>query len=890
MADEPKKIEPMALVEALADDGLAEYLLDTDSVNELIKWIHDETGIPKTYLTPAFKILGPLMVKAGQKAATWGAGKVSDRAQKALMHLPFYDLIAGFLTGLKQRLSDKASDKKLLDDIIAGRRPPSAAEYGKGLSSDLQLHLKTLASIDELKEDVLKRLDEVISLSRPQPPLRLTTLDPEADAGRMRLHYQAQRVPFVGRQDEKQQLNEWLGSEAAFSWWIISGSGGQGKSRLALELCRRHGNGWRVGFLPREHKFVDWDGWQPDRPTLMVVDYASGKEEELRSIIAAMHNRSEPFDWPVRFLLIEREASGKWWDDFTSYSGEGGAVIQSTFADPLQLGSMSEDDIWQTILFILEDHGADVPDNKIELVKSLKEIDPELRPLYAAFAAEALALGNDIRGWNKTKLLSLILDRERREFWPKDVTPAEKNLLCLATMLGGMPVEVLGRLKTDVLLPTLDGGPNQFNADRYSAMSGRVVDDTLDPLEPDILGEFFVLEHLTPLPYCKPDLADKMRSLAWDTYPYGFGAFLFRTAPDFVSHRTLRILTEPAEDNARQRLLWSLVAVHLTICYCRSDNLPGAKEVSAHLTDLCRSYPNERGIREQAARAINNLGVYYRDSENLSGVEQVLDFQKRLNESHPNDAKVRELLARAALTLSDLYGKVGDLSGVERMIDLLRMLNKSNPDDSTVRKILGVATFGLGECYRENGNHSGAMQLFEMLTRLIISHPDQTQQRTHLANWAVILIGEFRVAHNITGLEKVFALIKELYKIYGEDGAVREAYVHAALSLMIVYTVVSDDIAGIEEGFADLKKLNESYPEDMRVRDKAVLGACVLLEIYWITNRRDNAVTLVRENTALLTLFDIQPILSEVYDADGVGRIVQLIRALLDGNDWPPAD
>jgi hypothetical protein len=86
----------------------------------------------------------------------------------------------------------------------------------------------------------------------PELPLSLPSMDP----GVSRLAYSSRATPLIGREPEQSELLRFLNSPAKFSWWIMTGLAGAGKSRLALELCHSVGTTWKAGFLSRlEHLF-----------------------------------------------------------------------------------------------------------------------------------------------------------------------------------------------------------------------------------------------------------------------------------------------------------------------------------------------------------------------------------------------------------------------------------------------------------------------------------------------------------------------------------------------------------------------------------------------------------------------------------------------------------
>src|SRR6266566_1825656 len=147
----------------------------------------------------------------------------------------------------------------------------------------------------------------------PQPPLRLQTFKVSKST---RFHFRAQRVPFLGFETELDRLEQFLKSPDNFVWWLVVAEAGAGKSRLALEVCQRRKDSWRVGFLPNNNGFMHWMQWQPAKPTLIIADYVRSRPEELQAIITALETHSAELAHPVRLLLLERRLTGDWWDTF----------------------------------------------------------------------------------------------------------------------------------------------------------------------------------------------------------------------------------------------------------------------------------------------------------------------------------------------------------------------------------------------------------------------------------------------------------------------------------------------------------------------------------------------------------------------------------------------
>ena len=151
-------------------------------------------------------------------------------------------------------------------------------------------------------------------LSRPQGAGSLGAL----------LRADAALTVFAGREEEIAFLRRWRDPPASpgrdVKVLLITGRGGEGKTRLATEFVSRSaGEGWVGGLLhlgvsPAEVKVAAY----PARPLLLVIDYAAAHAAGTVSLVRAILSaRSQA---PVRLLLLARSA-GYWWADLAAELG-----------------------------------------------------------------------------------------------------------------------------------------------------------------------------------------------------------------------------------------------------------------------------------------------------------------------------------------------------------------------------------------------------------------------------------------------------------------------------------------------------------------------------------------------------------------------------------------
>jgi hypothetical protein len=147
-------------------------------------------------------------------------------------------------------------------------------------------------------------------------------------------------TPLIGRQHEMASLQAFLDKPRPISVRVLTGSGGSGKTRLAIELCSLAANsGWHAGFLSElelsrflmQPNIKEW-GWA--KPTLIVLDYAAGHAALLRQLIDELVNSNQSPNHALRLILIERYADMNigWWH--TLFQGGWESMDRRALLDP----------------------------------------------------------------------------------------------------------------------------------------------------------------------------------------------------------------------------------------------------------------------------------------------------------------------------------------------------------------------------------------------------------------------------------------------------------------------------------------------------------------------------------------------------------------------------
>ena len=434
------------------------------------------------------------------------------------------------------------------------------------------------------------------------------------------LHYSSGLVRVLGRAKEEENLRDFAEyHKPDFRWLQLAGVGGQGKSRLAYELVKGQTSDWHAGFLSAGELNAfskHWDDWEPAKPTLMVIDYVLGQEDEVGKALRSLANPARTFAQPVRLLLIERQrwdrgglekpataqatddasvtsfqlSSGghaEWFlklcGDGNGFNGDIAACRSKVGNGVIELTTLTPDELADITADVMRQRGVDrtFGDHwRNEVKATLARIDTSGRPLFAYFLAVALsdgASGVEPRDgepkWTRDRLLSHVLDRERIRRWtaifgkdaplPGSDTP-EMHLALLATMIGGYDNAAMRqRLSKDWHATLNQGALERTNVFVDTPRgTGAPLPGVVWPLQPDILGEWFVLSSLTG-GFIE---TEALCEAAWNCSPALFAAFLQRCAQDFpLRAETHELLNAPLPDDAARAAYRAVSAVMMAM-------------------------------------------------------------------------------------------------------------------------------------------------------------------------------------------------------------------------------------------------------------------------------------------------------------------------------------
>lgn len=446
---------------------------------------------------------------------------------------------------------------------------------------------------DDKHECVRVILEELLRQTAPdrydQLPFKLCEIQVQAaDNTCARFDPYAKAVALCGRHEELERLISFCTDpQSRRSWWMLTGSGGIGKTRLAVELQdKMRQRGWNVHFLNCDR--LPSDGGRLTQGigcgTLLIIDRILGRESLVGAWIENLFRFSTCTH--LRVLMIDRDNISQ---DHICHGAESPALLseQSFSPFPLTLAPLVREDLMTFI------QSCNTPDGFSEkeasdICNQLTLIDPELkRPLYAMFLAEVRKRSSNVRPKTEWELLQFILDIEfsrcRSYLKSQFYAPREVENRMAAYLRIKLAACLTGCFSFDQLADSFSEDwdlltPKGFGTSLLRDLAGE--EALVAPLLPDLLANFFVLQSWRQT----PDSFQALLSYNWELNCLNCARRLSYCALDFPDVMTqVRLLDLPLSlESTPQKNAYAVLLINCS----RGRDIETLKTISGKLTML----------------------------------------------------------------------------------------------------------------------------------------------------------------------------------------------------------------------------------------------------------------------------------------------------------------
>ncbi len=530
-----------------------------------------------------------------------------------------------------------------------------------------------------------------------EPPRELDLL--LADSG---------RLPLIGRDDLRAELQAWCDDMADISVYALIGRAGTGKTRLAIEFCRAidsdpTGKGeWIAGFVsPTDlntvvetlatHSFT----WECR--TLLVVDYAAQCSEALARWLDRL--ALTKLDTRLRFLLLDREAPEAfgWWHDLTVLAPPSRRYLFHT-PRPRQLPDLS--DLEERRMLMTEALQAarelrPAASGSTSIPPCGTDVDFDHRLAQAQFGnplnlvmAGVIALDRGPQAALALRRLDAARQIARRELRRlADLARSRqigedtiRYVVAFNGLAGGLPIADLRKTVADEL--TASHRPTdrlseivELLEQEFPPLSGATQQPRLATIQPDLIGEAAIVEALTGGPSRETEAVEVIHR-AYRLTGAAAAQSLIRIVQDFGYSTEDPSATESERSTGRRILGWFLtlaeniddpeqlipivdtLPVQTTILREQAAEL--TQQLVAHFVSTTQENDDPLAVIYSAI-LFNNLSVRLSDlgrrEEALTAAEEAVGHYRALAQAHPDAFGVEQ--ARSLWVFGDLQGDAG---------------------------------------------------------------------------------------------------------------------------------------------------------------------------------------------------------------------------------------
>lgn len=524
-----------------------------------------------------------------------------------------------------------------------------------------------------------------------------------------RMHYAAKYLDFIGRKDELSKLSDFLNTDDNFSWWMVTGEAGMGKSRLIIEWMYNLPSDWFGFFANIEpDKFNDF---KPFSNTVVALDYTASRENDCAKIIEHLIEIFKNSSYKLKILLVERHYEPDKKDWFYTLNQQFKPIDKILFEKssysknpivPLEIGKLKYDEEKEYIKNYLKKYVNELNNEEIK-DKYLKNINNSIKKIHKAFKRKLkglfhrpLYLSIFIEVWidksgdfsikNSEELLECYLEKEEKRWLERFnnnriVLNTYLNLLALACVTELLCInddnlhyqkqsdilynyllseEQAGRRKTSFTDLFIVDEPNKKNPTK--------IDYMIEPLYPDIIREFIVLY------YIREEESKIFAQTARYVSVIQLSMFLAHALDDFPKNEKFieMIMTEPNEDCEYFDYFIGLIA--------NTFDIPDYNRIINNLSNTSQQVTEDFGIYElltwRKLAVVQSYNLYKKEMKIEDYIIRANKFTEFINKKF-NLPNVKELsLEIFEIWFEGLYNSENIKHAEEYLISIKNIINK----------------------------------------------------------------------------------------------------------------------------------------------------------------------------------------------------------------------
>ena len=483
-------------------------------------------------------------------------------------------------------------------------------------------------------------------------------------------------------------------------------------------------------------------------------------------------------------------------------------------------------------------------------------LDRQRRALVAMILADAYAADPHRTGFDSLEEeLRDLLRRDRMLLWPAELGAAHcsigaaeaDDVIAFATMIDGL------RLPELKAMEAARGQPVDRRILRSCGVAvGKPITESsseLGRLEPDLMGEFFVLEALGGAP--GDPFVDQphswMPATAWRTRAGAMWNFVNRAKQNFPNHRAIARIGITVEGVMESWFLAALdtiskagrinegvaAARQLLLAPGRSDlgaaialaevttvatafavDLSLLNALLSDLSALQTLYPGVSRLRGMWAQNVHNF-VHRRATEDPGGCRALLNELAALHATHSGEPWLREHWAAGVVNFIHRRA-ADDPADCRSLLDDLAAVYAGHPEEPWLRENWATSVMNfIGTRAADDPADCGA--LLNDLAALHVVHRDEPRLREDWASSVMNFIVR-RSADDPEGCRALLNTLATLHDTHSDEQPLREQWATSVMNF--IDQCAADDPTDCRALIDDLAVLCTTHPEEMLLRHR----------------------------------------------------------------------
>lgn len=630
--------------------------------------------------------------------------------------------------------------------------------------------------------------------------------------------YEYRWVPFVGREEEMDRLHRFAEyKNEKLLWWSVTGKGGSGKSRLALELCLMLAKEkWNVGFITNTKQLDSLYYWEPDASTFIVVDDDFNNAQILREYVAHAYKYSTNWEYPVRFLFLEGVGHSLKMTDFCHTDREliknnlcfsNITVLNET--ESLYLEGLDSGHLEPIISKVFAKYHKNPSKDEINLIEHFSDTpDVGRRPLYVIFIADAYARGEDVRKWDANKLYDSLIEYNKTIWHRRGIDQNNKddqkhiNLLLLATMVNKVDITEENYItclnNSEKELSGADVLPkeHEFQNHKYETLCDNNTSQSLAGIKPDILGEYHIIDswkgNLSQI--CKTKLLTK---IAWLYSPFNMTSFIARTIYDFaeeeVTNKIISAVEELSLDSKKDFLYLQLLKL-----YGENGEFIKAARYYNQIVSLQHKYPDKEDIAMASLSASFHLSFYFTLFDDREADKCFSKFAELWNNSFKKDEALQSGLNFAlAKEISRQFSidRLGLIMAFQERFN--KLLENDNAKDINVVRAYSKLLLATMWCYGRSQQLNKLCTSYKRIEKVWMKSDRDVFIGEDLGKATGLLVSKYVKAGEVTKAKIFLGKLKDVWSIHANNNSI--SYDFAGATVNYTYYIGNSNLKEVVE-------------------------------------------------------------------------------------------